>query len=1262
MILKTIVLVLLIILSISSVLGADSKQFTYVAQNNENNRITVVYYDANKQQILMRVLKTNEKSLVFPQNIASISEISPSGKYEIIDDRDYSLIVEKEAQTAKEVLNKYNKSSIFLKTVNEVAFKPCSTTSPAQLLKNSGNALNLTNMSLLLADKLVADNNQVVFKLNDSQNEHLLSAQLGTKGEILALNFVDSNVAGDNKSKNDMRIIGPQNEVAYLKKGSQVVLKVATENFSDAGGDFIVTIVDPAPSRADFIEHLYHITINGNKMTVNPRQIITPTLDFSTELQPDEGLDKKPFALGLQNFLANVVWGGGKEKTQKEIIKAGNAAIKDDPLLKQYLTEADVERIAQRIVQDGIVINKNAISEKPKVTGIAYIYFSEELLKKAILEQIPMSESELSTIVTNVMSNFRTCIAEAKFTGGVEDCKNKFSKTAVIKVARNLLFQQIDLNFSGAISGPGAKQDLADAKAKAEIEFNRCTNKNFIIPAELAEKNKTPPPDQMKVGIGCVYSSMQYALTGVVEKELIKTYNSMKVSRPGDENYLSTLRKANDSCYQSMGIVVDEIGRRYDMNRLQNQSVDNFKTQLINCANKQIASGGRMAVQRLLETHPDLTSILKSANISETKRANFVKNILTTGYDSCIADLEKNLPKGSIINPTNCESYITLKAKEDAFKLILQNELKVVKTKPDPWESDISPSLSTCTNNFFKDYMSKKSSTTSEQALTACFRDAIASAGYYIGGAILQKEIVENPAIKPYGITLSEKDKEKYQGMIKTCMAKELKGITRAEDLTVIDSKAKKNKLEIMKDKCTINVAQVIVPDLAKDILRIEMGKAIAGEKPEDQTKLQAQLDKIINPIIESDLLPRMAKIQGMDDVTNKVLPAFTTEATLKSASVILDFKLSGFAKNPESKMRMNKVRDSLLTDLRKELNGGGSLTPQIMEKVENKATTLVTNTLIDQYLGKKYPKVAQTLVSTIDQNFIKAMTEVKFVTPNSNSDSNKPLNMAELADVLGKYIGEALAYDPTIVSAVKDLQKKMTADIAAQKKAGQAPTISIDKMMKDYWNHPAIKKIVLSQVSKELNTSFTNTLKSMESEELRNLKDKSNLDLVTAKYKNLRLLTTNATTAKQMEAMFSTAQGAKALASVRDHMLMPMLTGRPTTTQDKAAVTLEIGKTLIENRKTGSFAERFTAYNLQSELTADQRSRGKVVKGIMTVLGYKLENYDWDNLKNTPSGRQALNYFNEQILLPSVVGQQFNMDERKKTITELIKQGLKGD
>lgn len=1261
----------LCLFTLSCAAWAADKKYNFVSKNKEGDFLTATYFDPDQKELLIRVFKTKEETLELPTVVKGPLELTPKGKYTVADDREFNVTTDKGKQDANSFINRYNKDQHFLTSVSQATRKDCTALSSTAPLPEAGNAQSLASLSLQIADKLATENDKIVFRVDLSGAQFLMSSQLSPKGDIISLEFADGTtdatrkaqtILGGKFAKKKLEIIGPQNNAAYLKLDSDPVLKVTTENFTSSGGDFIVTTVDPTPSRAEFVENLYKITISGNKLTVSPRQIIASELDFSNELKPTDGVDEKPTALGFQNFLANMVWGGGKDKTEKEIVKAGKEAVKSDPLLKQYLTEQDVERIAKKIIADGYVINKDAISEKPKLMGVAYLYFSEELLKKAIMEQMPMSEAELQPMVDGVMANFRACIKEAKYSGGVEDCKNKFAKTAVVKIARNIMYQQIDQNLGPAVSGPNAKEQIAEAKKKSDVEYARCINKYFTIPYEEAEKAKKPLPDAMKIGVSCVYTSVQYAANLVVNKELENTFKTMGIYKPGDDLVLSSIQKSNSGCYQQMGITVDTIGRRYDMNKLQGQTTDGFKSSLIGCVNSHIKAGGRVAVQRTIENNPDLNSIMKSANVPASQKAEFVQKILSTGYDRCMVELEKYLPKGSVLNPTNCEEYITLKAKEDAFRMILKKELSVVKTKPSPWEKEIDPELSRCTNNFFASYMTRKGPPLTEKDLTVCFRDAISSAGFYIGGELLNQEVVENPAIKPYGLKLSDSEKTKYQNMIKVCMSKELKAINKVEELTAINSKSKKTNLDTIKDKCTVEVAQSLVPELAKDILKIEMRKAIASEKTEDKAKLEAELDKIIDPVIKAELLPRMAKIQNMDDVTKKVLPAFTTEATLKAAGTILDFKLSSFATNPEGKRRMAQVRDTLVNDLRKEISGGKSLSPAIMSKVESKAIVLVTNTMIDQYFGKRYPQVAKTLTSALDPNFVKALTEVKFVTPpGAGGKSDKAMDIEGLANTLGQYIDEALKYDPSIVDAVKDLQKKILADINAQKKAGKTPTLSIDQLIKTYWKHPAFKKIILSQVSKELSTQFASTLKQMEADDMKALTEPSNADLIKTKYSNLRSLVATTTSAKQLEAMFSTPQGEKALASIKDNMLIPLLNGKEATAQNKAAYTLEVAKTLTANRAPGSFAERFTAHNLQAELTADKRSRGAVVKTLMGALGYKIENYEWDNLRKTPSGQKALNYFNDQILLPSMTGQKFDLNAKKEVLKDMIKEGLKG-
>jgi hypothetical protein len=79
------------------------------------------------------------------------------------------------------------------------------------------------------------------------------------------------------------------------------------------------------------------------------------------------------------------------------------------------------------------------------------------------------------------------------------------------------------------------------------------------------------------------------------------------------------------------------------------------------------------------------------------------------------------------------------------------------------------------------------------------------------------------------------------------------------------------------------------------------------------------------------------------------------------------------------------------------------------------------------------------------------------------------------------------------------------------------------------------------------------------------------------------------------------------------------------------------MGELIIEDRTPGGFAERFVGEMAQSHL--DQRKDNKW--GLTKFVFYEDEDFDWDELRKTSSGRKALNYYTRYILLPKVMGRE---------------------
>ena len=326
MMLKKLVMILCLF-TLSFATWAGDKKYNFVSQNKEGDFLTATYFDPDQKELLIRVFKTKEGTLELPTVVKGPLELTPKGKYTVADDREFDLATDKGKQGATTFINRYNKDQAFLTSVSQATRKDCTVLSSVAPLPGAGNAQSLTSLSLQIADQIATQGDKIVFRVDLADSHLLMSSQLNSKGDIISLEFADGTTEASRKSltivggkfaNKKLEIVGPQNNAAYLKLENDPVLKVTTENFTSSRGDFIVTTVDPTPTRAEFVENLYQITISGNKLTVSPRQIIASELDFSNELKPSDGIDEKPTALGFQNFLANMVWGGGKDKTEKE--------------------------------------------------------------------------------------------------------------------------------------------------------------------------------------------------------------------------------------------------------------------------------------------------------------------------------------------------------------------------------------------------------------------------------------------------------------------------------------------------------------------------------------------------------------------------------------------------------------------------------------------------------------------------------------------------------------------------------------------------------------------------------------------------------------------------------------------------------------------------------------------------------------------------------------------------------------------------------
>jgi len=114
-------------------------------------------------------------------------------------------------------------------------------------------------------------------------------------------------------------------------------------------------------------------------------------------------------------------------------------------------------------------------------------------------------------------------------------------------------------------------------------------------------------------------------------------------------------------------------------------------------------------------------------------------------------------------------------------------------------------------------------------------------------------------------------------------------------------------------------------------------------------------------------------------------------------------------------------------------------------------------------------------------------------------------------------------------------------------------------------------------------------------------------------------------------------SKGRELLSVLKEHFLIAQITGREARPWSYERAWELMGELIIEDRTPGGFAERFVGEMAQSHL--DQRKDNKW--GLTKFVFYEDEDFDWDELRKTSSGRKALNYYTRYILLPKVMGRE---------------------
>lgn len=149
-------------------------------------------------------------------------------------------------------------------------------------------------------------------------------------------------------------------------------------------------------------------------------------------------------------------------------------------------------------------------------------------------------------------------------------------------------------------------------------------------------------------------------------------------------------------------------------------------------------------------------------------------------------------------------------------------------------------------------------------------------------------------------------------------------------------------------------------------------------------------------------------------------------------------------------------------------------------------------------------------------------------------------------------------------------------------------------------------------------------------------------------KYRDLEELVELMTQSYDFRRLLRTSQrsGQELLSRLKENYMLPHLFGlNHLSEQERREVDLQVARFVISDDSLGGFAEQFVEHFAVEHLSQRRRDTWAIVR----FLFYKRDAFDWSALKQTPSGRQAIRYYANYILLPSMLDVTFSASAQER-------------
>ncbi len=269
---------------------------------------------------------------------------------------------------------------------------------------------------------------------------------------------------------------------------------------------------------------------------------------------------------------------------------------------------------------------------------------------------------------------------------------------------------------------------------------------------------------------------------------------------------------------------------------------------------------------------------------------------------------------------------------------------------------------------------------------------------------------------------------------------------------------------------------------------------------------------------------------------------------------------------------------------------------------------------------------------------------------------------LARFIEGVGQYISQGFVFDLDEMKTELAVFKEELKDALTWVVESPEP-VSLSELSRFFSESRLADHMALAHVSKTTDENFQAFLSSMYDQEIADFwervrdsnsgflpwilgRDTNHLSTtqrrehteIVSKYSSLKNLSHRMTASYDFRRIFNlhNSQGRATLDLIMENEFLPRIAGRVPSATNRDEVSSAIAQRILADNTAGGFAERFVREMAQEYLTKQSRSKW----GITKWLFYDSGDFDWEVIRDTPSGQRAINYYGRYVLLPKMLGQ----------------------